>query len=178
MGVLLATTCVAELPFFFYSGAITEYFGSFGVMIIAISCLSIRLGVYSIANAGYQVVLVDSLHGISFGSGWGAMSGFVNKYSPRGAESTMQGILQATSMGLGVGIGSIVSGFLYDGSGPVNMFRYGSYIGLFPLFSYSIYVFYQQISKIWNNVRPKISHNPKLESVHGHYEAIPALNEN
>ncbi len=117
-------------------------------MVIAITCLSIRLGVYSIANAGYQVVLVDALHGISFGSGWGAMSAFVNKYAPQGAESTMQGILHATSMGLGVGIGSIVSGIMYDSYGPVMMFRYGSYIGLLPIVGLAIYSLIQQILKI------------------------------
>eukprot|EP00475_Leptophrys_vorax_P004258 TRINITY_DN12546_c0_g1_i1.p1 TRINITY_DN12546_c0_g1~~TRINITY_DN12546_c0_g1_i1.p1 ORF type:complete len:457 (-),score=107.02 TRINITY_DN12546_c0_g1_i1:1104-2474(-) len=133
MGSLLAITCVAELPFFFFSGAWIKLLGHAGVLVVSVGCLSIRLIVYSIVSNGFQIIPVEILHGFSFGAAWGAMTGFANDHSPRGFEATMQGILQATSTGLGVGIGGLASGFLFDLFGPIKMFRFGALFGLIPI---------------------------------------------
>ena len=72
MGLALAITCAAELPFFFYSGTIIQKFGAKSVLYVSLFAYAIRLLYYSYLTEPWAVLPAELLHGITFAAFYAA----------------------------------------------------------------------------------------------------------
>ena len=71
----------------------------------------------------YVVLLgFDPLHSLTFGALWTSAVGYIQTAAPPGLMVTAQSIMGAVFGGLGLGIGSLASGFVYTNYGPELLF--------------------------------------------------------
>ncbi|KAJ8028156.1 Major facilitator superfamily domain-containing protein 6 [Holothuria leucospilota] len=102
MGLTLTFTCMAEIPFMYVSGKLITWFGHVTVFSIALSCYCLRFFLYHILQNPWLILPIELLHGICYGAFWPAAATFANKIAPPGMSATLQNLVQAFSMGLGV----------------------------------------------------------------------------
>ena len=68
--------------------------------------------------------MIQLLHGFTFAALWTAGVSYANSAAPRGMGATAQGVFSGVTMGLAAATGAFVGGWLYQGVGPVLMFRW------------------------------------------------------
>ncbi|GAP07599.1 MAG TPA: MFS transporter [Anaerolinea thermolimosa] len=123
MGLALAAATVSEVPALFFSSKLVKRLGARGVVLMALGAYIVRLLLYSVIQAPWQVLLVQLLHGLTFASLWAAGVAYAHELAPRGLGATAQGVFNATLMGLGAITGALTGGFLLERLGGAGMFR-------------------------------------------------------
>ena len=61
----------------------------------------------------WAVVFLESLNGFTFALTWQASCSYAGEIAPKGAESTMQSLLESVHWGAGSGLGALGAGFIY-----------------------------------------------------------------
>lgn len=125
-GISVVVTVIFEIPLFFYANSMIQFFGP--VVLLAISTLAyaIRVVGYTLVpkSANWLILLLEPLHGVTFGCLKIASVEFVSQTAPKGYDVSVQSILGLVkNMGslVGVGVGGYVeekfgSHVLYRGS--------------------------------------------------------------
>jgi MFS family permease len=123
LGLSIAATCSTEIIFFFFSDWIFRKVTVKGVIYMGIGTMAVRLVCYSFLTDPWWVFPMEFLHGITFAGMWSAGVQYGQEVAPPGLGATVQGMLSGVWGGLGVGVGSLVSGVLWKNLGPVLTFR-------------------------------------------------------
>lgn len=122
-GLLWAVAVCAEIVFFIYAGRITGRFGARPVMVAALAVTALRWGL--------TVVLVDSLpllvvlqlgHALSFAAYHAVAMQYIQRMFPGALQGRGQAIYNGVAYGIGGSIGSLSSGFIWQGLSPEAMF--------------------------------------------------------
>lgn len=120
LGMAFAVTGLAEIPIMFMGA---RWFGRYRHGRLILVGFGGFVGVwilFSLATSALQVVLLMALNGICFGMIWVAVVGFASDTAPTGLEATAQSLVAAAQGGLGMSLGALVAGTLWDvGGGPV-----------------------------------------------------------
>ena len=125
MSLSIAFTCVAEVPVFHYAGAIIGRLGISGCVNLVLVAFVVRLTAYATMSLWptlWLVLLVEPLHGLTFGLAWAVGTAFVKESAPPGLEATMQSLFQSSYFGLGTGLGGLMGGWVYDSFSPAACF--------------------------------------------------------
>lgn len=130
LGLSISVTVLMELPFFFWSEVLLRIFKVRGLIIISHISFILRALAYTLLTSAWWVLPIELLHGVTFACMWTAVVAHASNVAPKGLEATSQGILNATFGGLGMGLGAILGGFVYQEWGPIVLFR-GLAVGLF-----------------------------------------------
>jgi MFS transporter, PPP family, 3-phenylpropionic acid transporter len=72
MGLTLAVNCAVEAPTFHFSGAAIQRLGLIGVLVLCPALMALRLSFYGVLESPWPVLLVEGIHGITFGLLWSA----------------------------------------------------------------------------------------------------------
>lgn len=123
MGVATMISCVAEIPFFFFSSHLLRYLGERNMLYIACFGGMVRFTWYTVTTQPWMIVWVESMHGLLYAAAWSAAMSYVYKIAPPGLGATAQGLLAGLYGGLGNGLGALVGGFIYDRWGYIILFR-------------------------------------------------------
>jgi len=123
MGLALAVATVSEVPALFFSSRLVNRLGARGVVLMALGAYIVRLLLYSVSQAPWQVLLIQLMHGLTFASLWAAGVAYAHELAPPGLGATAQGVFNATLMGLGAITGALTGGFLLERLGGAGMFR-------------------------------------------------------
>lgn len=139
LGLIIAVQCLAaEVPFFFFSGWIIEHLGHSLCLILTFFTYALRYILYYIIKNPWYVIPVEILHGWTFGVFYATMTSYARHYAPSGTEATMQGVLGGLFEGLGLAIGSILSGVGFDELGGSNTFMTASVISVCSAVAFSV----------------------------------------
>ncbi len=133
MGISLTFATASELPVMFFADRLLSRWGARGLLIFSLLVYIIRLFAYSFMRAPWLVLPLQLLHGPSFAAMWVAGVSYADQLAPEGMGTTAQGLFSGVHMGLGAALGALIGGFLYEGLGPVPMFRWagtGALLGL------------------------------------------------
>ncbi|XP_014474838.1 PREDICTED: major facilitator superfamily domain-containing protein 6 [Dinoponera quadriceps] len=123
-GFLTGIQCfLGELPFNFLSGSVLKKLGHVNVMSLVLLVYAIRFMAYSIISNPWLFLILELLHGPSFGLCWPTMVSYGDKVTPSGTKATMQGFVGAIFEGIGVSSGSFICGWLIDTYGGATAFR-------------------------------------------------------
>lgn len=123
-GLLTGVQCfLGELPFNFISGDLLRKLGHVNVMSLVLLVYAIRFMAYSTVSNPWWFLLIEVLHGPSFGLCWPSMVSYGDKVTPPGTKATIQGFIGAIFEGIGVSSGSLICGWLMDTHGGVTTFR-------------------------------------------------------
>lgn len=123
MGLSLCMTCVTEVPIMFYSGHLVKWFGHNGVLYLTFVCYTVRYLSYSFIPNAWYVLVIEPLHGITFGAMWAATTSYGGMISPEGLRATVMGLVSATHFGFGRLIAGFGGGAVYSKYGPRVLFR-------------------------------------------------------
>ncbi|KAG5321646.1 MFSD6 protein, partial [Pseudoatta argentina] len=123
-GLMTGVQCfLGELPFNFVSGKVLKKLGHVNVMSLVLLIYAIRFMAYSIISNAWLFLILELLHGPSFGLCWPTMVSYGDKVTPSGTKATMQGFIGAVFEGIGVASGSFICGWLLDSYGGVATLR-------------------------------------------------------
>ncbi|XP_033223458.1 major facilitator superfamily domain-containing protein 6 isoform X2 [Belonocnema kinseyi] len=114
---------LGELPFNFLSGTVLRKLGHINVMSLVLLIYAIRFMTYSMISNAWWLILLEVLHGPSFGLCWPTMVSYGDKVAPPGTKATIQGVVGAVFEGVGVSAGSLLCGYLMDEYKGVVTFR-------------------------------------------------------
>ncbi|EFN78694.1 major facilitator superfamily domain-containing protein 6 [Harpegnathos saltator] len=123
-GLLTGVQCfLGEMPFNFLCGSVLKKLGHINVMSLVLLIYAIRFMAYSIVSNPWLFLILELLHGPSFGLCWPTMVSYGDKVTPSGTKATMQGFIGAVFEGIGVSSGSFICGWLIDTYGGITAFR-------------------------------------------------------
>ncbi|XP_053994328.1 major facilitator superfamily domain-containing protein 6 [Hylaeus volcanicus] len=123
-GLLTGIQCfLGELPFNFISGTVLRKLGHVNVMSLVLLIYAIRFMAYSTVSNLWWFLIIEILHGPSFGLCWPTMVSYGDKVTPPNTKATIQGFIGAIFEGIGTSSGSLICGWLISIYGGVTTFR-------------------------------------------------------
>jgi MFS family permease len=157
LGVDMIFTVLLELPFFFFGKQLLEKIGIRWMMVASTASLVIRSFGYCIIPSAWWVLPFELFHGLMFAAFWTAGVQYASDIAPPGLEATAQGVFNASFSGLGLGIGAIIGGVVYQTLGPYILF-FGT--GVWGLIALGFFMAtYKQVDQ--------------EKTVHGKHQQIP-----
>jgi PPP family 3-phenylpropionic acid transporter len=121
VGVNLLASTIFEAPVMFFSSVFMNRLGTRGMLLLSLAAISLRNVLYAFVQTPDHVLLLQTLHGLTFATLWIAGVNFVAQNAPRGLGATAQGLFNTVTFGLGLGGGNFIGGLLLDwlGVGPM-----------------------------------------------------------
>ncbi|KAK6168392.1 hypothetical protein SNE40_020936 [Patella caerulea] len=114
LGIITLVHCVSSLFVLQLAPKLLKTFGQDMCMYAAICVYSIRFVGHSFVPNQWIIIPLELLRGISYALFWAAASSKVSLLAPSGSQGTFQGLAGAVYNDLGRGLGSIVTGFLFQ----------------------------------------------------------------
>jgi cyanate permease len=111
-----------EIPIFQIAPTLIKRYGTKTMLVVANIAWMIRAIGYAFFEHAWIVLVLELLHGVSFGLFYSAAVYICVQQSPQGMESTMQSLLDMTYGGFGVAVGTVCGGYLFDLVGPTVTF--------------------------------------------------------
>ncbi|CAL1542911.1 unnamed protein product [Lymnaea stagnalis] len=136
VGFVLLVNCCAELPMLLVAGTIIKFIGLVNCLYLAMISYGIRMLVYSFLTNSWLALLVEPLHGVCFGLMYAAASSYASIIAPPGMSATVQGLLGGVHFGFGKGLGSFITGFMFQSLGPRWTWRAYAITSVVLLFLY------------------------------------------
>ena len=121
-GASVLISVMFEIPIFQLAPQLIKSYGTKKMLIIANLAWVVRAIGYTLFDHAWVVLLLELLHGITFGLFYSAAVHICVQQSPPGMESTMQSLLDMTYAGFGVALGDMVGGVLFDLIGTSSTF--------------------------------------------------------
>lgn len=156
-GLVMGVQCFGgELPFFFLSDRILRKIGHTRVMSLVLFAFGVRFVIYSFLKNPWWCLPVELFQGFTFGLFYATMASYASIVAPAGTEATVQGTVGAVFEGVGVSLGSLLGGVLYDKLLGATTFRI---YGIFSLVLFLTHFLVQLVmgKQTQNNEQTKVS---------------------
>ncbi len=114
VGYGLALQGLCELPLFYFSAKIIQYFGLKKTLLITLLATAVRMWLYSTIKNPQWALCIEILHGISWSLFWVVCVEFVNKLVKNEWKATGQSMLYAAYFGIGAIAGNFWTSYLYE----------------------------------------------------------------
>jgi MFS transporter, PPP family, 3-phenylpropionic acid transporter len=114
VGYGIAFQGLCELPLFYFSAKIIQYFGLRKTLLITLLATALRMWLYSAVKNPQWALCIEVLHGISWSLFWVVCVEFVNKLVKEEWKATGQSMLYAAYFGIGAIAGNFWTSYLYD----------------------------------------------------------------
>lgn len=138
-GALAGIEATLEIPMFFFSARLLKRF-KLTHLIIACSCLyTVEMTLYSICRSPWQVLLVQSLHGLGYGLYLSSTVQYVFSLAPKNLNATAQTLASAASAVAGI-IGNFAGGAIVYYFGVRVFFLYSGIFMLAVIAAYFIWL--------------------------------------
>ena len=121
-GASVFISVLFEIPIFQIAPSLIYRHGTKKMLIVANLAYIIRALGYATFSSAFVVLFLELFHGVSFGLYYSAAVHICVKQCPPGMDSTMQSLLDMTFSGIGVALGTIVGGYLFDLIGSSSTF--------------------------------------------------------
>lgn len=120
-GISVVVTVMFEIPIFGLSVLLLERFGACTLGVIGCIAYSVRCFGYASTRNIWVVLVLESLHGVTFGAFHTASVAYISANMPTQIEATGQALLQAL-MTMGSIVGTGVGGYVMQHFGPSNLY--------------------------------------------------------
>jgi PPP family 3-phenylpropionic acid transporter len=130
-GMLWAVGVVAEIGMFLVMGRVIAAFGSRRVMLAALFATALRWCLTAaLVDSLSVLVLVQLAHALTFGAYHAVAMHYVLRLFPGALQGRGQAVYNAAAYGVGGSIGSLASGFLWEGVSPEAVFYAAGLVAL------------------------------------------------
>jgi PPP family 3-phenylpropionic acid transporter len=129
MGISLSISLVGEIMVFSNSDRIQRRFGPIGMILLAYCVLITWTGGLWLIRNPAVIPFFQVFGGAGFALLLSGSVAFVNQRAPKGLGTTAQAIRGGLYSGLGVGVGAILSGIMYEAFGSAIMYRNMALLG-------------------------------------------------
>ncbi|MEJ2706378.1 MAG: major facilitator superfamily domain-containing protein 6 [Anaerolineales bacterium] len=130
IGLAWAISSLSEIPIMFFSAYIVRKVGSGGLLKIAFFAFIVRWLLLSLIRTPVLALIVQVLHGITFGGYLIGSVTYINDRAAEGIRTTALAIFNLTGFGVGSILGSLLGGFVVEVGGTVWLFRMLSLVAL------------------------------------------------
>lgn len=131
IGLLWAVGVVAEIVMFMMASRVIGDIGSRKVMLIALAATVMRWTATASAVDSLAVLLIAQMsHALSFGAYHAVAMHYVQRLFPGALQGRGQAVYNAVAYGIGGSIGSIASGYLWEGLSPEAVFYSAAAVAL------------------------------------------------
>jgi PPP family 3-phenylpropionic acid transporter len=113
IGALWGFGVAVEIALFFVGARVLAVFGAARLLLIAAIAAVLRWGMMALDPPFWGAMLLQSLHGLSFGAAHLAAIYFLTHAVPEDRAATAQGLYAAIVAGLALGLATVASGPLY-----------------------------------------------------------------
>ncbi|PTU31104.1 MFS transporter [Stenotrophobium rhamnosiphilum] len=132
IGLLWALGVVAEIGMFMVAARFIGNLGARKVMLIALAATVLRWAATAGAVDSIGVLLIAQMaHALSFGAYHAVAMHYVQRLFPGALQGRGQAVYNAVAYGAGGSIGSIASGYLWEGLSPEAVFYSAAVVALF-----------------------------------------------
>jgi MFS transporter, PPP family, 3-phenylpropionic acid transporter len=121
IGLTMAISGAAEIPSMYFGARLLKRFSPRKLIAAGMGAYTLRMFCYGIMPSPEWAPLISLLNGASFGLFWIGSVTYVNELAPDEIKATSQGLLLAI-MNLASLVSSTFIGWLYDTTGPANLF--------------------------------------------------------
>ncbi|KAK7482942.1 hypothetical protein BaRGS_00025842 [Batillaria attramentaria] len=122
-GCAFLVSSLFETPMMVLSGRFIKRLGTVPCICITLGAMSLRMLGYSLLENPWLVLLIEPLHGLTFALMWAAVTTRASQIAPPGTSATLQAVLAVTHNSVGRGVGTMLTGFLFDSLGQRQTFR-------------------------------------------------------
>jgi MFS transporter, PPP family, 3-phenylpropionic acid transporter len=122
MGLALTVSTLSEIPVMFFAGRFLKRFNPRDLLLLALLVVGARLLLYSASSQGWQILLIQLVHGLTFPIIWVAGVSYADRVAPPGLSASAQGMFGSTLMGIGAALGGLLAGILLQGLGSAGMY--------------------------------------------------------
>ncbi len=122
VGAAWALNAVAEIPIMFVGAAWFARYSHVRLLLASLVGFALVWGGIGLARAPWQVMAVVSLFGVCYGIFWVAAVSYASDAAPPGLSATSQTLFGAVQSGLGISLGALLSGYVWDAFGGGGVF--------------------------------------------------------
>jgi len=122
LGIILAVGALSEIPVFYLSGRLIRRYGPARMLLLSGSIFAFRWMIVAFNPPTWGLVLLQCLHGPSFGLGLASGINLASEVSHAGNRVSAQSLYSATSTGLAPLLGSILGGYVLGWVGPTHLY--------------------------------------------------------
>jgi MFS transporter, PPP family, 3-phenylpropionic acid transporter len=134
-GVLWTVGVVAEIGLFIVIGRYIHRFGARKVLLLALATTALRwLLTATLVDSLAVLVLSQMLHATSFGAYHSVAVLYIQRLFPGALQGRGQALYNAIAYGVGGSIGSLASGYLWEGVSPAAVFYAAALVALIGWF--------------------------------------------
>lgn len=146
LGISQAVSAVSELPFIFGAAWLVKRHAPRYILLIAMIVFIARVGAFQFVQTPTHVILVQALHGASFGTFIASSVYFVDRVAPAHMKTLFQATAPALYFGVGSVMGSSIGGNIVEFFGLRMLYR----LVAFPvIFATALFA--------WTVVRPAVA---------------------
>ncbi len=142
MGTAMATSLIGEIAAFSFTHQIQERLGPKRMMVISFIIQFVWFTGLALIRDPHIIPFFQLFGGASFGLMQSGSVAYVDGCAPARLGTTAQAIRGGILLGLGIGIGSVINGFIYQTSGSSVVFRSMGWLAmggfLFGITAYSL----------------------------------------
>ena len=117
MGIALMIATLTEIPVFFFGNRLVKRLGSYSLLLLALVMFGIRSLLYAAVSSPFMVLIVQAFGGMIFPAMWLAGVSYADENAPANLKSSAQGLLGATSFGVGSAVCGFAGGLLLESMG-------------------------------------------------------------
>lgn len=133
IGLIWGVAALSEVPVMFLAAPMIAQIGTRHTLTMAYALYAVRWFLLGIMPSPEWAVLINLLHGLTFGALWIAGVAYADVLAPEELKATAQGLFSATLYSVSGVIGGPISGLLYDTIGPAALFRAYAILGVLAL---------------------------------------------
>ncbi|RPI80877.1 MAG: MFS transporter, partial [Chloroflexi bacterium] len=122
IGLSWSLSSLSEIPVLIFSALAIRRIGSTGLLKISFIIYSLRWFLFAFINQPGLALLVQLLHGMTFGTFLVGSVTYMNERAPEGMGTTAQAVLNTVTFGLGAITGSLLGGYLVDNFSMSSLF--------------------------------------------------------
>jgi PPP family 3-phenylpropionic acid transporter len=145
IGLAWAISSLSEIPIMLFSAYIVRKVGSSGLLKIAFFAFIVRWLLLSLIRTPLLALIVQVLHGITFGGYLIGSVTYINDRAVEGIRTTALAIFNLIGFGVGSILGSLLGGFVVEAGGTVWLFRM---LSLVALAGFSVFLLSQNKSAL------------------------------
>jgi PPP family 3-phenylpropionic acid transporter len=130
IGISWALASTAEILVMIKSERIFSRFSLENVLVFSFLAAACRWLILFFANSAYIILLSQALHAVTYGTFHMASILFIDRLTPEKSKTLGQAVNNALTYGLGLMVGFLINGYLYEITGSFALFLMSSLVAL------------------------------------------------